>query len=308
MAKSGTFRTYEDQGNSYIFSSVKFRAAVDTVLGSRIVDKDENKKLDYIFDEIARNVSTSTSAVKNWYYGYNGPGDDGIIKRIAKYLKTPIEDLTENTEAFERTIVEDFEPTGHDETSIVRGMFKLFIDYIYMFVGTYYESNAMLTFEDEYGENDKYIHGLYECLDKSALYLKQDTYMNLRKTITELRYITEPHEKDWFPESWVDVNPYLGSDDFNLLRKGILSSSHGVWNTKLLDDPKKVMHMFLEDLPDIERHAKENAELYMYNGYSIEQIIEANRDDLDYNIFELIVRETTMTLSMVMRRRFEDVL
>ncbi len=308
MGRSKSFTIYEDQGEKFRFSSIKFRKAVKTWQSDNYNAEGNKIPISEIEELIGEKVGLGGSAVKNWYAGHNGPGDVKMIKNVANFLGVPVKELSESTEYAVGTIGENFTPTSTEEKVLVKDMYRLFVEYIYWFVGREYENNASLAFEDPDDERDRFIDGLYKYLDSIALDVKNETFLNLRRTITELRFITEPHMDYWFPKTWIEINPYLGRDDFYVLKSDDVQDSFGVWYSDLIEDPEQVMHLFLEDMPELVDRAKELHEAGFEVDSGIGQTINSFRMDILYDTIELIVREATSTLAELMRKRFSDVL
>jgi hypothetical protein len=306
MAKSKNFRVYEDNGERFRFSSIKFRTAMKALQVERKTNSGKKPALNDLYFEIGDRVGIGSEAIKQWYNGNNGPGDVSMIKEAAKMLGVDMKDLTEAPDYIGATIEENFVPFGSDEKTLVRDMYRLFVNYIYWFVGTESENNALLLMEDAYDEECKYVSGMYKYLDSIALDISHETYLKLRKTITELKFITEPHMGYWFPKTWIEVNPILGTDDFEVLQKDIASNSSVIGYSEYIENPEQVMHMFLEDMPELVSRVDELHEAGIDSEYGTLQTLDRNRISINYNIYELIVKEATLSLALLMKKRFAN--
>lgn len=78
--KSKETKIFEYNGMRYRFDSQSFKHYV------KQYERNKELKLTDIFQEIAVNACVSPEAVKQWYYGYNGPSEMRMIFEIARSL------------------------------------------------------------------------------------------------------------------------------------------------------------------------------------------------------------------------------
>ena len=353
MAKSGKYRVFEDNGMAVRFSSQSFLEVLDREKKERR-DQEIPRTLDSLYEEIAEALSVSIDAVKNWRKGSNGVSDFQTIKDIAKALNIDYRELIVPADTPEKTIKLDFEPIGTDAKSLIIQLYQSLTDYIYWFVGTEYTCYAMTVLDDYLNEREKYTYHLYRLLDRMAFTISNDTYKELRKTITEVCCIAE--KKRYYapyPTLWVELNPRLGSADFNAIWQAEREETYTNSDYDYTDDlpyrkdvtnPDNLLHMFLEDRPDlidkanmikngtavtphtffddkvdmdemcnimsdkrglnINQIAGDN--VMRYFGQPISAVIEHERYDLILPVYQIISREVSYTLIKVMRYRFPN--
>ena len=239
--------------------------------------------------------------------GKNGVSDFQTIKKIASILHVDYKELIAPAEQPTQTLQQDFEPVGTNEKDLVLQMYQLFVDFIYWFCGTDATNYAMEVLEEPPKELHRYIFNLYHFLDRIVLSVSQETYHNLRSTIAELEHIATSHIRIIYPALWVELNPLLDTDVFTVPWEGWMESPEEVLSAYNGDELDAFFHMQLEDRPDLMNMAleikKETPTIDQDTG--LVTIIE--REGYfpgDMPTYQWIVRETTWTLSKVMRHRF----
>lgn len=299
MAISKSFRSFNDGGNIVSFSHIKFREQVKELQDNR---KNDGKKqsLDDIYIELAEKIGISSESVKKWYKGDNGPGDIDLIKSLANAMGVDYSNLVAKTESLRKDF--NFNISDTSESEIIKGMYRLMIDFIYWFIGTEQDSKAVHYFDNPQEEMHRYILEMYRCLDVESISLSDQNYFNLRKTITELRYIASCYSPIVnIPKDWNEVNQLLQSVDFyESLYCYPTDTLEDIGVEKSIEDPDKLMHMLFEDMPEFDSYALERCDNRC-------QELSSYRQFPDCAPYEIIAREFAYTLRLIMKKRFPEV-
>ena len=310
MAISLSFRTFQDGEDDVQFSSIQFRQVLDRIVRER-KEKGEKCNLNSLYEEIADETAYSVDAIINWRKGKNGVSDFQTIKKIASVLHIDYKELIVPAEQSAQSLQQNFEPVGTNEKGLVLQMYQLFVDFIYWFCGTDATNYAMEVLEEPPKELHRYIFNLYHFLDRIVLSVSQETYHNLRSTIAELEHIATSYIRIIYPALWVELNPLLDTDVFTVTWEGRWETAEDVLSAYKEDDDSRdeldsFFHMLLEDRSDLMNKAlKLRKEDPACQDLSYAAIIE--REGYfpgDMPTYQWIVRETTWTLSKVMRHRF----
>ena len=299
MAKSINFRSFNEGGEEVRFSSILFRQNIDGWIQK---EKEKGNKInkEKAYEMIAEDVHISKEAVKKWYIGHNGPGDYQTVKQIASILGVDYKDIVVPAKEEPETLEQDFAPVGHDEKELLLQIYKLFVDYIYWFVGVEDESQALIMLENPEKERHDYIFMLYHFLDQIALAISNDTYSKLRKLITYLEIIPCSYEDGymWMPDQWIKLNPKL-----KIFTRFLHSNGGSVENYLEEEEYKDVFHLIDEDIEEYSEDLTISKNHYNYPNMTSALYYERNNWN-DYPIYELVVRETANTLILVMRDLF----
>lgn len=307
MAKSINFRAFNDGGDLIYFSSLKFRTEVDNYVRNK-KEKGEKCTREEVYSRIAEITFVSVDAVKKWRAGHNGPSDLDTIKKIAAILETDISNITirgDNRETKE--IEQDFTPMYKEEKDLINQMYQLFVDYGYWFFGTdiCYADKVL---EDPIGEQQKYIINLYHFLDRIALLISQETYFKLRRIITQLEqvYSTIPVG---IPVLWIKLNPLLGTESLMELFESNEEDLSGFFCVENDGDPREVLHMLYEDMPEYEKEYKKflNDKRIKNKLQLLENSLPGQRNFyIDFPVYSLASRELCRTLYLVMEYFFPE--
>ncbi|MCR5486197.1 MAG: hypothetical protein K6F35_01565 [Lachnospiraceae bacterium] len=254
MAISTKFRSLKDGDSDVSFSSTRFHAAIRAWQKKKQEAEGRKVRIEDCYHEIADEIHVTADAVKNWDRGNNGVGDMDTLKEIAKIMETDYKNLIVDKTDEPQTVEESFEPVGTTERDFLFQIYQFFVDYIYWFGGTLVDSYAKRVLFDPYREQEDYIWNLYHYLDRISLVVSDDTYMKLRKTITELENIItceRPSRDVVFPEAWKKANPILGSDDFELMCAGDCGDNiEDLLYCEDFECPEGLLHMLVEDMSD----------------------------------------------------------
>ena len=300
-------RKFYDDGRTVSFSCLKFRQQLNAYR-ERCGEKKDRVKVDTLCLLIAQNANVSTEAVKNWYKGKNGVSDFAIVKSIAEVLNIDYTELLVE-ETVENHVVDQFDvsSTLGEEKELVKQVFGLLNDFIYLFMGD--DCRALHLYANPYAEMNKYIFNLYHFVDSIALSISEDTYSNLRKTITELYYILECTRPGVnVPEEWLEVNNYLGSPEFEMIYEYENNWQDLIEDYVEDDDAAdNCFHMLFEDMPELITKADVLREVNGKETTRIKVLLDEKYDALPPS-GSLVVREFANTLIKIMKKRFSKVL
>ncbi len=282
MGKSLEFRSYiDDDGDVVRFSSIKFRNCMSEYISTKRKETGQRYTQDKFREDVAEELKISPDAIKKWVSGANGPGDFGIIRKMADYMGIDYHDLLVDENDKPVTVIdkEKFNLESNDEKEIVLQMYKLFVDYIYWFTGSGWDSKANKLLENPMKDQFEYITNLFYLLDKSALNVSGEVYYNLRKIITELDQVFHARMRPWLwlPKAWTDLNSFLLSEEFDaLLQPDEYASGYNNSYPNFLDllydcyekdenegrlrgkgYSDEIGHMLFEDMPDYHEMARE---------------------------------------------------
>ena len=197
-------KIYELDNRRYRFDSKSFQGLMNQLKYNLKVSKQKKTK-DMIMNEIAEKLSVSYEAVKNWAYGYNGPTDLELVKKIGAYFKVDYRTLLllEDEKVTERNTSDMREAmiyTANDNTQAkvtkdsVREIYKATVDYY---------SKCRMWYFDLKGEENKSIIALaHDDLGKAFMRIDILTdYAMLDLTRDQFKMF-----KDFI---WVDLIDYI---------------------------------------------------------------------------------------------------
>ncbi|MCR4757770.1 MAG: helix-turn-helix transcriptional regulator [Butyrivibrio sp.] len=307
MGKSRAFRAFEDNGCLVSFSSINFRRLLKETQCAR-KQKGEKISLDEICAQLADQIGVSSDAVRNWYKGSNGIGNLEMVKNLADALNIDYKNLIVKIEDGMNQPSFSYDIKANTEMDVIKRMYRLMIDFIYWFVGTSDNCKAFSYFEAPFDEMEKYIFEMYHCLDSERINLREDSYLKLRKTITELDYISRCSiPLMCFPEEWLKINPHLNDDDFcETLYNDTENNTEELWFEDIIDEPEALIHMYLEDMPELLSDKYKTSK--KHGGKNRVQILSSLRMIPEYESSEIIVREVAYTLMRIMKQRFPDII
>ncbi len=307
MAKSLSFRSFNDGKSDIQFSSILFRAKLNEWKERKRREDGRKRTNEDVYEVIADMAHVSTDAVKNWYKGSNGPSDLQTVKSIASALEINYEELVVAAATEPERVEQDFTPAGTNEKDLIVQIYKLFIDYIYLFIGNRSYTYASTILENPNMEKRKYIWNLYHYLDQIALSIEDDTYKKLRRTISELEYMDSGAGPYIFmlPPLWYQINPYLEHFSFDV--GGFNDDDEQVFFESVEDNEEyEILHMYEEDLPFLVDGYKE---FCRKNNRPVPEnyIVEALTIDRSASFqppYQLYTREVANTLTALMKHMF----
>ena len=306
MAKSINFRFFNDGNRDVQFSSICFRSELNEWKErQRRADSTKKATIEDGYVLISETANVSVDAVRNWYKGSNGPSDLQTVKKIASALEIDYTELIVASNSESKSIEQDFTPTSNSEKELLMQIYKLFIDYVYWFVGNRTQSYASLTLEHPEAERQQYIWNLYHYLDQIALSITEETYKKLRKTIAELEYMVTgggPYILT-VPPLWYDLNPYLTYFYFDF---GGFEDMEELFEDVSDEENYEILHTYTEDLPFLldayKEYCKKNN-----NPLPENYIVEALMIDRAYDFpapYQLYTREVANTIKILMKHMF----
>lgn len=190
--KSKQTKIFEINNVKYQFDQYAFKAELKIYK-----DREKIRNISKVFDVLADTVSVTPEAVKQWYYGNNGPSDIEMILKIAKsigigdYLKI-MKKAKENKKVANLSTL---------QIESTKRVYDAIIDYL-----------------NDFYKTDGFTGALwYEFLRKGSKDPEQDIYEYAESKIAEVQLVLQ---KEYFylrnTEIYADILEYVENDLYNI--------------------------------------------------------------------------------------------